>query len=52
MNNFWMSFITAQNAAAGAKPANSRHRVLQAAAGIALSVLIVAGLVIAEMVNR
>jgi hypothetical protein len=51
MNNFWMSFITAQNAAA-AKPADGRHRVLQIAAGIALSLLIVAGLVVAEMFNR
>jgi hypothetical protein len=49
MNNFWIGILAAQKAGAGTKPAGRRHRVLQIVAGIAIGLLIGAGLVIAEM---
>jgi hypothetical protein len=49
MNNFWIGILAAQKAGAGTKPAGRRHRVLQVVGGIAISLLIGAGLLIAEM---
>ena len=45
MSNFWMALLAAQTA--DAKPASRRHRVLSAVGGIALALLIGAGLFIA-----
>ena len=47
MSNFWMALLAAQTAAADTKPASRRHRVLSAVGGIALALLIGAGLFIA-----
>jgi hypothetical protein len=47
MNNFWVGLLAAQTAASDIKPANRRHRVLSAIGGIALALLIGAGLFIA-----
>jgi hypothetical protein len=49
MNNFWIGILAAQKAGAGTKPAGRRHRVLQVVGGIAISLLIGAGLLIAEI---
>ena len=46
MDDFWMGVAAAQNAAAGTKPADRRHRVLSIVGGIALALLIGAGLLI------
>jgi hypothetical protein len=46
MSNFWMALVAAQTSAADTKPA-SRRRVLSAVGGIALALLIGAGLFIA-----
>jgi hypothetical protein len=51
MSDFWMSILAAQKAAAGAKPRDRRHRVLSIVGGIALAVLIGAGLFIAAALN-
>jgi hypothetical protein len=47
MNNLWMALFAAQTAAADAKPADRRHRVLSLLGGIALTLLIGGGLIIA-----
>ena len=47
MSDFWMSILAAQKAAAGTKPANRRHSILTVVGGIALSLLIGAGLFVA-----
>jgi len=47
MSNFWMALFAAQTAAADAKPANRRHRALSVLGGIALTLLIGGGLIIA-----
>jgi hypothetical protein len=47
MSNFWMGFLAAQAAAADTKPADRRHPVLSVVGGIALALLIGAGLFIA-----
>jgi hypothetical protein len=44
MSNFWMGFVAAQTAAADAKPADRRLRVLSVLGGIALALLIGGGL--------
>ena len=51
MSDFWMSILAAQKAAAGTKPANSRHNVLTIVGGIALGLLIGAGLFIAAALH-
>jgi hypothetical protein len=51
MDNFWIGVAAAQNAAAGAKPPDSRHRVLSIVGGITLAVLIGAGLFIVAALN-
>lgn len=50
MSNFWMALLAAQTAA-DTKPADRRHRVLSVLAGIALALLIGAGLFIAAALN-
>jgi hypothetical protein len=47
MSNFWMALVAAQTTAADTKPARRRRRVLSAVGGIALALLIGAGLFIA-----
>ena len=47
MGNFWMGIAAMQNAAAGTKPADRRHRVRSIVGGIALALLIGGGLFIA-----
>jgi hypothetical protein len=48
MSNFWLGFLAAQTAAAAdTKPADRRHHVLSVLGGIALALLIGAGLFIA-----
>jgi hypothetical protein len=51
MDNFWMGIAAAQNAAAGTKPTDRGHRVLSIVGGIALAVLIGAGLFIVAALN-
>ncbi len=51
MDNFWMGIAAAQNAVAGTKPGNRRHRVLSIVGGIALTLLIGAGLLIVAALN-
>ena len=51
MDNFWMGIAAAQNAVAGTEPANRRHRVLSIVGGIALTLLIGAGLFIVAALN-
>ena len=47
MSNFWMALLAAQTAAADTKRTDRRHRVLSVLGGIALALLIGAGLFIA-----
>ena len=47
MNQFWMALLAAQTSSADTKPASRRRRVLSAVGGIALALLIGAGLFIA-----
>jgi hypothetical protein len=47
MSDFWMSILAAQKAATGTKPANRRHGVLTIVGGIAVGLLIGAGLFVA-----
>ena len=47
MSNFWMALLAAQTSAADAKPASRRHQILSVVGGIALALLIGAGLFIA-----
>jgi hypothetical protein len=51
MDNFWMGIAAAQNAAAGTKATDRGHRVLSIVGGIALAVLIGAGLLIVAALN-
>jgi hypothetical protein len=51
MSDFWMSILAAQKATAGTKPPGRRHRILSIVGGIALAVLIGAGLFIAAALN-
>jgi hypothetical protein len=43
MGDFWMGIAPAQNAVAGTKRADGRHRILSIVGGIAIAVLIGAG---------
>jgi hypothetical protein len=43
---FWLGIAAAQNAAASAKPADRRHRVLSIVGGIVITLLIGGGLVV------
>jgi hypothetical protein len=47
MSNFWMALLAAQSTAGNTKPANRRHRILSIVGGIALALLIGAGLFVA-----
>jgi hypothetical protein len=51
MDNFWIGIAAAQNAVAATKPADRRHRVLSIVGGIALALLIGAGLLIVAALN-
>jgi hypothetical protein len=51
MGDFWMGIAAAQNAAAGTKPANHRHRVLSVIGGIALALVIGGGLFMLAALN-
>jgi hypothetical protein len=51
MSDFWMSILAAQKAAAGTKPANRRHSILTIVGGIALGLLIGAGLFVAAALH-
>jgi hypothetical protein len=51
MDNFWMGIAAAQNAVAGTKPANRRHRVLSIVGGIALALLVGVGLFVVAALN-
>ena len=46
MSNVWMALLAAQTDAADAKPADRRSRLLSVLAGVALALLIGAGLFI------
>ena len=46
MGDFWMGIALAQNAGAGTKRADRQHRILSIVGGIAIAVLIGAGLFI------
>ena len=46
MGDFWMGIAAAQNAVAGTERADGRHRILSIVGGIAIAVLIGAGLFI------
>jgi hypothetical protein len=52
MSNFWMALIAAQTAAADAKPADRRQRVLSVLGGVALTMLIGGALIIAGALTR
>ncbi len=47
MNNIWMALLAAQTDAADSKPADRRRRSLSVLGGVALALLIGAGLFIA-----
>jgi hypothetical protein len=47
MSNFWMALLAAQRTAGDTKPADRRHRILSIVGGIALALLIGAGLFVA-----
>ena len=47
MSNFWMALVAAQTTAADTKPASRRRQILSVVGGIALALLIGAGLFIA-----
>jgi hypothetical protein len=47
MSNFWMALLAAQTAAADTKSASRRQQILSVVCGIALALLIGAGLFIA-----
>jgi hypothetical protein len=51
MSNFWMGFLAAQTAAADAKPADRRHRVLSVLGGIGLALLLGGGLFLAAVLT-
>ena len=51
MGAFWMGMLAAQRAASGTKAADRRHRVLSIVGGIALALLIGAGLFIVAALN-
>ena len=52
MGNFWLALFAAQTAAADAKPTDRRHRVLSVLGGIALTLLIGSGLLLAVALTR
>jgi hypothetical protein len=47
MSSFWMALLAAQSTACDTKPADRRHRILSIVGGIALALLIGAGLFVA-----
>jgi hypothetical protein len=47
MSNFWIGLLAAQSTAGDTKPADRRHRILSIVGGIALVLLIGAGLFVA-----
>ena len=51
MNNFLMGLLAAQTAAADAKPADCRQRVLSVLGGIVIALLIGGGLFIAAALS-
>jgi hypothetical protein len=51
MGNFWMGIAAAHHAVAEGKSADRRHRVLSIVAGVALALLIGAGLFIVAALN-
>jgi hypothetical protein len=51
IGDFWMGIAAAQNATAGTKPDDRRHRFLSIVVGIALTLLIGAGLFILAALN-
>jgi len=51
MGDFWTGLVAAQTAVAGTKPADRRHRVLSIVGGIALALLIGAGLFVVAALN-
>jgi hypothetical protein len=52
MSAFWMGMLAAQRAASGTKAADRRHRVLSMVGGIALALVIGAGLfIVAGLTN-
>jgi hypothetical protein len=52
MGAFWMGIVAAQNAVAESKPADRRHHVLSMVGGIALALVIGAGLfIVAGLTN-
>jgi hypothetical protein len=50
--NFWTGIAAAQHAAASAKAADRRHRILSIVCGIALALLIGGGLLLAAVRSR
>jgi hypothetical protein len=52
MDNFWMGVAAAQNAVAGAKSAERRHSVLSIIGGIAIALLIGAGMLVVAALNH
>jgi hypothetical protein len=51
MGNFWMGIAAAHHAVAEGKSADRRHRVLSIVGGVALALLIGAGLFIVAALN-
>ena len=51
MNNIWMALLAAQTDDADSKPADRRRRVLSVLGGVALALLIGAGLFIAAALS-
>jgi hypothetical protein len=51
MGDFWFGIASVQNAVSETKPADSRHRLLSIAGGIAIAVLIGGGLFIVAAIN-
>jgi hypothetical protein len=51
MGDFWFGIASVQNAVSETKPADGRHRALSIAGGIAIAVLIGAGLFIVAAIN-
>jgi len=51
MDKFWMGMAASQHAVARAKSTDRRHRVLSVVGGIALALLIGAGLFIVAALN-
>jgi hypothetical protein len=53
MNDFWTGIVAAQTATASTRPApaDRRHRVLSVVGGVAIALLISAGLLVAVAFN-